>query len=177
MKYYNSTILIVEDDPNDQLLMESAFRGAGVGTPIHIVQDGVEAIDYMCGEGKYADREKYPYPTFIITDLKMPRMDGFGVLEFLKKNPEWRVIPTVVLSASEDLDDIKKSYLLGASSYHIKPSSMNQLRQQLVVLKNYWATCEVPQVDKSGKQIQTESEGKLGERFVQPETDEKKPHR
>jgi len=72
----------------------------------------------MCGEGRYADRERFAYPTFIMTDLKMPRVDGFGVLEFLKKNPEWRVIPAVMLSASRDTDDIKKSYALGASSYH-----------------------------------------------------------
>src|SRR6185369_13434003 len=121
----------------------------------------------MMGEGKYADRQKFAYPTFIITDLKMPRADGFAVLEFLKGNPEWAVIPTIVLSASSDLDDIKKSYMLGASSYHLKPHSTAELENQLAVINAYWMTCQVPEVDQTGKQLRTDSEGKLGERFPQ----------
>jgi CheY-like chemotaxis protein len=167
MKKYNATVMVVEDDPNDQFLIEHAFRGIGVTDPIHYVGDGAEAIAYMLGEGKYADREKYAYPTFIITDLKMPGTDGFAVLEFLKSNPEWKVIPTIVLSASSDLDDIKKSYMLGASSYHIKPNTAEELRQQLAVINAYWMTCQVPQVDVTGRQLHTNSHGKLGERFPQ----------
>lgn len=177
MKTYNATILVVEDDPNDQFLIETAFRHIGVVTPVHIVHDGAEAIAYMCGEGQYADREKYTYPTFITLDLKMPRVDGFAVLEFLKNNPQWRIIPAVVLSASQDLDDIKKAYMLGASAYHVKPKSLEELRRQLEVLHDYWNTCEVPQVDKSGKQVMTKSEGKLGDRFEQPSSEGQAPRR
>ena len=168
MKKYHATILVVEDDPNDQFLVERAFRDIGVSDPIQVVGDGGEAIAYMKGDGKYADRKKFAYPTFIITDLKMPRVDGFAVLEFLKRNPEWAVIPTIVLSASSDRDDIKKSYMLGASSYHIKPQSGEELRKQLAVINAYWMTCQVPEVDVTGKQLRTNSEGKLGERFPQP---------
>ena len=168
MKKYHSTILVVEDDPNDQFLIERAFRKIGVTDPIHIVGNGEEAIAYMMGEGKYADRINFEYPTFVVTDLKMPGSDGFAVLEFLKSNPEWRVIPTVVLSASSDLDDIKKSYMLGASSYHIKPQNSDALRKQLEVINAYWMTCQVPQVDITGRQTRTNSAGKLGERFPQP---------
>ena len=168
MKKYHATILVVEDDPNDQFLIERAFRKAGVTDPIQIVGDGAEAIAYMMGEGKYADRKKYAYPTFVITDLKMPRADGFAVLDFLKHNPEWAIIPTIVLSASSDLDDIKKAYMLGASSYHTKPQAPEELRNQLAVINAYWLTCQVPEVDVTGKQLRTDSEGKLGERFPQP---------
>ena len=167
MKKYHATILVVEDDPNDQFLVERAFRAIGVTDPIQVVGDGVEAIAYMMGEGKYSDRETFAYPTFIITDLKMPRADGFAVLEFLKGNPEWAVIPTIVLSASSDLDDIKKSYMLGASSYHLKPHSPEELERQLAVINAYWMTCQVPEVDVTGKQLRTNSVGKLGERFPQ----------
>ena len=167
MKKYHATILVVEDDPNDQFLIEKAFRKIGVTDPIQVVGDGAEAIAYMMGEGKYSDRKKFAYPTFIITDLKMPRADGFAVLEFLKGNPEWAVIPTIVLSASSDPDDIKKSYMLGASSYHVKPQSAEELRNQLAVINAYWMTCQVPEVDVTGKQLRTNSEGKLGERFPQ----------
>jgi len=168
MKKYYSTILVVDDDPNDLIFIERAFRAIGVKDPIHTVTGGQEAIAYMMGEGKFSDRRLYAYPTFITTDLKMPGADGFSVLEHLKNNPEWAVIPTVVLTASQDLDDIKKAYMLGASSYHVKPSSPDALRQQLKVLHDYWITCEVPEVDSTGRQVRTDSEGKLGERFAQP---------
>jgi len=177
MKKYHTTILVVEDDPNDQMLIESAFRVVGVTSPIQVLCDGAEAIAYMCGEGKYGDRTKFAYPSFVMTDLKMPRADGFAVLEFLKKNPEWKVIPAVVLSASHDLDDIKKAYMLGASSFHVKPQSMKELSHQLKILHDYWLTCEMPQVDASGKQLRTNSDGKLGERFSQDSTRATEPHR
>jgi len=168
MKKYHSTIMVVDDDPNDLILIERAFRDIGVKDPIHTVNGGEQAIAYMTGEGKFSDRCLYAYPTFITTDLKMPGADGFAVLEHLKNNPQWAVIPTIVLTASADLDDIKKAYMLGASSYHLKPSSLDALRRQLKVLHDYWLTCEVPQVDSTGRQIRTDSQGKLGERFPQP---------
>ncbi len=105
---YHKTILVVEDDPNDQTFILEAFRSIGVETPIQVVSTGSEAIAYLMGEEKYSDRAAYPYPTFIITDLKMPGGNGFSVLEHLQGNPEWSIIPKVVLSASEDPDDVKK---------------------------------------------------------------------
>lgn len=177
LKTYHATILVIEDEPNDRVLIEAAFRQVGVTDPIHLLADGAEAIAYMCGDGKYADREKFAYPTFITTDLKMPKADGFAGLEFLKKNPEWKVIPAVVLSASYDLDDVKKAYMLGASSYHVKPKTLEDLCRQLKILHDYWLTCEIPQVDKGGKQLQTFSKGKLGERFSQDSSRTQEPHR
>ncbi len=168
MKKYHSTILIVDDDSNELFLIERAFRSIGVKDAIHLVHSGMEAIDYMTGVGKFADRSVYAYPTFITTDLKMPDGDGFTVLQHLKNNPDWAIIPTVVLTSSRDLDDIKKAYMLGASSYHVKPHSLDALREQLRVLHDYWMTCEVPQVDITGKQLSTDSKGKLGERFALP---------
>jgi CheY-like chemotaxis protein len=171
MKKYNATILLVDDDRDFLSFVERAFRQNGVTSPIHQVYDGTEAIAYMMGEGKFADRDVYVYPTFIMTDLKMPVADGFAVLEHLRGNPEWAVIPTVVFSSSADLDDIKKAYMLGASSYHVKPHSMAELREHLDTLHKYWMTCEVPQVDSTGRQTHTDSRGKLGARFEQPHGD------
>jgi CheY-like chemotaxis protein len=167
MKKSQPTLLIVEDDENDQFMLIRGFKKIGVTHPVHVVNNGLEAIAYMMGEGKFSDRDEFCYPTFIMTDLKMPGSDGFSVLEFLKKNPEWAVIPTIVFSASADLDDIKKAYMLGASSYHVKPNSTDALTHQLAVLHAYWVTCEVPQVDVTGRQLHTDSAGKLGERFPQ----------
>src|SRR5688572_22014989 len=168
MKKYHSTILIVDDDDNDLILIERGFRTIGVKDPIHTVTGAGEAIAYMMGDGKFADRTTYAYPTFITIDLKMPQADGFSVLEHIKRNPAWAIIPTVILTASEDLDDIKKAYMLGASSYHVKPATTEGLQQQLKVLHDYWMTCQVPLVDSTGRQLPTNSKGKLGERFAQP---------
>jgi CheY-like chemotaxis protein len=97
----------------------------------------------------------------------MPRTDGFGVLEFLKGNPEWAVIPVIVLSGSADHDDIKRAYQMGASSYHVKPPTSDGLVHQVLVLHAYWMTCEVPEVDATGRQVATKSSGKLGEKYPQ----------
>jgi CheY-like chemotaxis protein len=167
VKKSDPTLRVIEDDPNDRHLLLRGFKKVGLTGPVQAVQDGVEAIQYLMGEGDYSDRTRFPYPTFILTDLKMPRADGFAVLQFLKRNPDWAVIPTVVFSASSDLDDIKKAYMLGASSYHVKPGTIDGLISQLEVLHCYWKTCEVPEVDLTGKQLRTESEGKLGARFAQ----------
>lgn len=177
MKKYHATILLVDDDPDFLLMMERAFRKNGVTGVLNQATDGAEAIAYMMGEGKFSDRSVYEYPTFIMTDLKMPHADGFAVLEHLKSNPDWAIIPSVVFSGSADLDDIKKAYMLGASSYHVKPNSFEELRQRLKILHDYWMTCETPEVDQTGRQIHTNSVGKLGERYPQagPKSDPATP--
>ena len=165
MKPFHKTILIVEDDPNDAEMIERCFRMAGVTGPIHRVENGLEAMEYLRGDGKYRDRKSYAYPTFIITDLKMPKADGFSVLEQLASNPMWAMIPTVVLSGSIDSDDIRRAYLLGACSYHEKPATLAELQQQIKALHDYWLTCHVPSVDTLGNHQPTSSLGKLGARF------------
>lgn len=163
----NFCILFVDDSESDQQLVVQAFRQNGMNGAIQCVSCGDEAIEYLRGKGKYTDRREYPYPTFIITDLKMPNGDGFSVLEHLKQHPEWRVIPTIVLSASSDEDDIKKAFMLGAASYFVKPHSFDELRDLLRCWILYWDRCEAPVVDITGKRVKTESRGKLGERFSQ----------
>jgi CheY-like chemotaxis protein len=168
MTRYEKTILVVEDEPNDRTFIEMAFRQIGVTGPIHLLNSGEEAIAYMMGEGPYANRGKYAYPSFIITDLKMPGADGFAVLQHIKSNPDWAIIPTVVLSASADPDDIRTAYLLGASTYHVKPATFLELKRQLKILHDYWMTCQIPEVEVCGRHIRTDSQGKLGQRFRQP---------
>ena len=158
-------------------MIQTGFHNIGVSDPIHYVKSGKEAIAYMMGEGEFADRTKYAYPTFILTDLHMKDGDGLAVLEFLKTNPEWAIIPTIVLSRSADLDDIKQSYLLGASSYHVKPANQEGMTHLMLILHAYWMTCEVPQVDRSGRQIKTDDRGKLSERFDKVKAARAKIHR
>lgn len=159
------TILIVDDDPNDQLMIEHALLHAGTPCSIRIVGDGAEAIAYLKGDGAYADRDRHPYPVLLITDLKMPRVDGLAVLEFLQSTPRSAIVPTVVFSASSDPDDIDKSYTLGASCYHVKPSTAERFATLVRQLHNYWMTCEVPEVDRTGVRKATDSTGRIGRRY------------
>ena len=172
MKNPNFTILAIDDSEDDQMLTTRAFRQIGVTCSINWVSSGEEAIAYLKGEGAFADRKKFPYPSFIMTDLKMSQGDGFSVLQHLKSTPEWAVIPTVVFSSSSDLDDIKRSYMLGAGSYIIKPTNFEKMRDLLNIFYSYWLICETPQTDTSGKWLDTDSQGKLGERFVNQDDNE-----
>ena len=106
-------------------------------------------------------------PSFLLTDLKMSRGDGFSLLAFLRSTPNSAIIPTVVFSASDDLDDIKEAYMLGSSAYFIKPHQHDELTRIVRVLVEFWMLCEVPEVDEAGTRRLTESAGKLGERFPQ----------
>ncbi len=108
-----------------------------------MASSGSEAIAYLKGEGKFANRTQYEYPDFLITDIKMPNGDGFSVLEHLRKNPEQVIIPTIVFSSSDDPNDVRKSYRLGANGFHVKPVSIPELRVQLKILYDYWNTCLV----------------------------------
>jgi CheY-like chemotaxis protein len=164
-------ILIVDDSDDDQVLMVTAFQRLGVTRKIDCVNGGYEAIAYIKGEGKFAERDKYPYPSFIITDLKMPDGDGFTLLEQLKSMPQYRIIPTVVMSASADEDDIKNAYMLGASIYLVKPPSFDELVRVLRMLVDLWLVAKLPAVDVTGKQLATRSCGKLGDRFSQSSED------
>ncbi len=163
MKKSHPIILMVDDDPDGLFFLKSAFAAAGISSVIQTVNGGHAAIAYVRGEGEYSDRGIYPFPDFVITDLKMPGVDGFDVLRFLKKNPLTVTLPVVVFSGSQDNYDIRKSYLLGASSYHVKPGSVEALRALARGLLGYWTLCDFPEVDDSGVQVGTDSSHKLGE--------------
>ena len=163
-----AVILIVDDDANDQFLIKTAFREAGVHDTIYTVNDGAEAISYLKGNGKYANRDEYLFPSFVLTDLKMPKVNGFELLRFLKSNPQLIVVPTVVFTSSADRDDIKRAYLFGANAYHVKSQTLDGLCTQLKLVHQYWTSCEVPEIDQTGNLLPTDSGGKLGENIPQP---------
>lgn len=143
---YHKTILVIEDDPHERFFMERAFRHNGVRDPIHFVNSGEEAMDYLSGLGRYADRALFAYPTFIISDLNMPGADGFAMLQKIKSNPHWATIPVVIFTSSEEPADIQRAYLLGASFYHAKPDRHEELQSVLKILHDFWMTCKVPDV-------------------------------
>ncbi|HYP16708.1 MAG TPA: response regulator [Opitutus sp.] len=161
----DGTILVVDDSVDERELIEMSLRAVGVTCNIRALRDGSEAIAYLAGEGAFADRAANPYPTLILTDLKMPGADGFAVLEFLRTHIDHTVIPTVVFSGSSDADDIRTAYRLGASSYIVKPTRTDELQRRLRVMMEYWLLCEAPAISASGEHLRTDSRGKLGERF------------
>jgi CheY-like chemotaxis protein len=127
------------------------------------VNDGKQAVAYLNGEGRFANRKEFPFPTFIFIDLKMPQLDGFGVLKHIKENEQWAIIPTLVFCSSVDQHDIKKAFSLGACAYHVKPGTSGARQRLCRLLLDYWATSEVPETNEKGEQLPTSSVGKLGE--------------
>ena len=138
------TILIAEDDENDVHLVQLSLRRAGLKNPLQFVKDGQEAIDYLCGNGLYADRVAFPFPGVIITDIKMPRKTGLEVLQWLSEHPECSVIPSIVLSASAEPDDVLKAYQMGVSTYFRKPSKIDELTEILKAISRYWDLAITP---------------------------------
>ena len=109
------------------------------------MRDGQEAIHYLMGEGKYSDRNEYPFPTILLTDLKMPKRNGLEVLQWIKEHENCRVIPTIIFSASAQFQDVEKAYALGANSYVQKPSTFEELTILLASLLDYWGGgCSAP---------------------------------
>lgn len=138
------TILLVEDEENDATLVKMAFKRNNIPNPIQWARDGLEAIAYLNGEGAYADRGRYPFPEVLILDLKMPRMSGFELLSWVREHPEYRVIPTIIMTSSRHDLDIEKAYNLGANTYMIKPSSFEELAKLVKLAHDYWAASAKP---------------------------------
>jgi len=137
-------ILLVEDDENDIILVRKAVEAAGAGHSVHAVQDGEQAIQYLQGLGRFSDRHKYPIPNVVLTDLKMPKIGGFELLHWLRTNPLFSVIPTIMYSSSALEKDVREAYQLGANSYITKPTSLSGLVDTLRILYEYWSRCECP---------------------------------
>ena len=143
------TVLLVEDDLNDIFLVKRAFKMAQIPNPLQVVTDGEEAVLYLQGEGKYADREAHPLPRLIVMDIKMPRRTGFEVLEWVKG--DWRPlrrIPIVIVSASDNPADINLAYELGANAYMVKPMDYRAVEHLFHSITHYWGLeCAKPELE------------------------------
>jgi two-component system response regulator len=133
------TILQVEDDPNDVFLLQHAMKKAGVANPIQIASDGQQALDYVQGIGKFADREKFPLPGLVLLDLKLPYVMGLDVLEEIRKHHGTSLV-VVMLTASGEEADIAAAYRLGANAFLTKPSEASKLEQMVKAIKDFWLT-------------------------------------
>jgi CheY-like chemotaxis protein len=142
------TVLLVEDDLNDIFLVKRAFKAASIQNPLQVVTDGLEAINYFRGEGKYADRKTYPLPKLVVMDIKMPRRTGFEVLEWLKHDHLLRRIPIVIVSSSDNPMDINRAYELGANAYMVKPVDYRAVEHLFQSITQYWGLeCAKPELE------------------------------
>jgi CheY-like chemotaxis protein len=144
------TILLVEDNPDDVLLLKRAFKKAGFAHALQIASHGEEAVDYLAGDGRYADREKHPFPALMLLDLQLPRRSGHEVLEWLRGQDDLKRLPVVVLTSSREPTDINRAYDLGANSYLVKPVSFDALLEMVQILERYWiALAERPEAPRA----------------------------
>ena len=142
-------ILAAEDEESDRMILGLAFERAKLPRPLVIVRDGHYAVEYLRGEGQYADRSAHPLPALIVLDLKMPRMNGFDVLAWLATQPEFKQIPVVMLSSSGDELDMKKARQLGAREYFVKPHSLDELIKIAHQMGTQWLTPRASHLDNN----------------------------
>jgi len=121
-------ILLVEDNEDDVFLMERALEKASIERPMHVAQDGRQALEYLQAVGQYADRNSFPIPSLIFLDLKLPFVQGFQVLEWINQQPSLKKIPVVILTSSSEQSDRDKAEALGARSFLVKPPTADMLR-------------------------------------------------
>ena len=121
------TILLVEDSEDDVFIMKHALKKSGNQVPLQIVTDGEMAIQYLSGKGDYADRQRFPVPSLVLLDLKLPYINGFEVLSWIRQQPELACINVVVLTGSAEKKDQNKASALGANSYLVKPPTPEAL--------------------------------------------------
>lgn len=140
----NHTLLLVEDNEDDAFFMRRALKDAGVTTPVVHVEDGRQAIDYLSGSGSYAERGKFPLPSIVFLDLKLPFKTGLQVLEWIRQQPHFAKLIVIVLTSSSEPVDLKRAYQLGANSYVVKPPTTEQLLDLAKAFKLWWLTMNRP---------------------------------
>jgi two-component system response regulator len=136
-------ILQVDDDPNDVFLLQRAMKKAGVVNPIQVATDGQQAIDYLKGAGKFADRKQFPLPCLVLLDLKLPYVMGLEVLAWIRQQPGAGLI-VIVLTASGQEAEIASAYRLGANAFLTKPSEASKLVDMVKAIKDFWLTHNMP---------------------------------
>ena len=152
MPHEQAVILLAEDREDDIVLVQRAFAKGEIQNPLFVVRDGEEAIAYLAGDGKYANRAEYPLPDLLLLDLKMPRVDGFEVLQWVRRQPGFSALRIVVLTSSDQIRDVNTAYQLGANSFMVKPTDFENVIEMAKTLRSYWLQMsKAPEVSRSAK--------------------------
>lgn len=149
MSEANKVILLVEDNPDDVKLTLRAFKRSHVMNPIAVARDGIEALDFLFARGMHSDRAGQHLPTLIILDLKLPKLDGLGVLQAIRANAGTKLLPVVILTSSKEEQDLISGYSLGANSYVRKPVDFAEFVEAVKVLGIYWLMMNQGPPDRS----------------------------
>ncbi|MDC4226291.1 MAG: response regulator [Candidatus Manganitrophus sp.] len=146
------TILLVEDNPDDEMLTRMALQENNLLNEIVVAHDGAEALDYLFGRGRYAGRDLNDKPQVVLLDLKLPKLDGLDVLRAIRADDRTKFLPVVILTSSNEEQDLLAGYSLGANSYVRKPVDFHQFTDAVKQLGLYWLLLnEPPPGDKNGK--------------------------
>ena len=137
-------ILLVEDNSDDEDLTIRSLRKSNISNKIIVAHDGAEALDYLFGKGTYDGRDLKELPALVLLDLKLPKIDGLEVLRQIRQNEITRYLPVVVLTSSNEEQDIMQSYVRGVNSYVRKPVDFNQFAQSIQQLGLYWLVVNEP---------------------------------
>ena len=132
------SILLVEDNPDDEMLAVRALRKHNIANEIVVARDGAEALDYMFGTGSYAERDTNELPMVVLLDLKLPKIDGLEVLRRIRADEQTKLVPVVILTTSKEDMDLLNGYRLGCNSYIRKPVDFEQFAEAIRQLKLYW---------------------------------------
>lgn len=130
-------VLLAENNEDDLIFLQRAIRKAGVSVSLHLVSNGEEAVSYLLGEGEYADRERYPKPVLLITNVKMPRMNGLELLVWVKQQPNYKDLPVLVMSSSEEPEEMERVTALGGCAYFVKTSNLDELTEFVKQMMSY----------------------------------------
>ena len=150
MNVKNHVVLLVEDNPRDARLIQRAMEKARMLNAVQVQSDGEAAIEYLAGSPPYDDRDRYPLPELVLLDLKLPRKNGFEVLQWLRAQPGLKRLPVVVLTSSDETQDINRAYDLGANSYLVKPVETDELIRLLKEVDLYWFVANTKPVLQPG---------------------------
>jgi CheY-like chemotaxis protein len=151
-------VLLVEDSDDDIMVIRKAFERARIPNPLYVVKDGEAAIAYLTGSGKYAVRDEYPLPALVLLDLKLPGIDGFEVLSWIRQTPGVSALRVVVLTSSDSIRDVNAAYELGANSFMVKEMDFQNSVELARLIKDFWLVkAKVPDSSRrSGKASQEE---------------------
>jgi CheY-like chemotaxis protein len=152
----DKVILLVEDNDDDIFLTQIALKKAGCQNPLHVVTDGLEAVEYLGGTGKFTDREKYPFPSLVLLDLKLPYRSGLEILAWMRSMGLFARTTVAVLTGSNEPSDLKKAYDLGASTYLVKPPTPQTIHDIKKAFKLEWLRCDATPSRVSGGSQATE---------------------
>jgi CheY-like chemotaxis protein len=134
----HAVILLAEDDEDYVLLVRQAFADALIPNPLQVVENGQEAIAYLKGEGKYFNRDEFPIPDLLLLDLKMPRMNGFEVLKWIRQQPGLSRLRVLVLTSSDEIRDVNMAYQMGANSFLVKPFDFEDSIELSRLINDFW---------------------------------------